>query len=152
MPAPKGNQYAKGNPGGGAQSMYTPKMLKQVEMACRAGFTDAEIADLLGVTEQTINNWKHEQEEFGLVLKKAKADYDDGIVEHALRKRALGFHRTVERTTKDGVVACMEEVPPDTTACIFWLKNRKPKEWRDKQELEHSQQGPMVAVLKTGDD
>lgn len=31
-----------------------------------------------------------------------------------------------------------KEVVPDTTAQIFWLKNRKPAQWRDKQDIEHS--------------
>lgn len=46
--------------------------------------------------------------------------------------------RTVERLHEGVPVACLEEVPPDTTACIFWLKNRQSKDWRDKQEHELS--------------
>jgi hypothetical protein len=31
----------------------------------------------------------------------------------------------------------IEHIPPDVTACIFWLKNRDPQHWRDSQQLEH---------------
>ena len=67
-------------------------------------------------------------------------------VENALLKRALGYEYIEERVEsgKDGnkkfikTVQVTKHVPPDTTALIFWLKNRRPKNWRDKQQLEHS--------------
>lgn len=138
MPAPKGNKFAEGNPGGGRSSEFDPKMLKQAEKACLAGFTDVELAELLGVTEVTINNWKQDHEEFRLVLKRAKETFDTDNVEQALLKSALGFKRIIEKPTKDGVVACYEEIPPNPTSLIFWLKNRRREYWKDKQELEHS--------------
>jgi hypothetical protein len=121
---------------GGRPTQYKPEFVEQVRKLALLGATDQKIADFFNVCETTIDTWKDTYPEFLGALKKAKADYDDNTVELSLRKRANGFMRTVERATKDGVVACMEEVPPDTTACIFWLKNRKPKEWRDKQEIE----------------
>lgn len=63
----------------------------------------------------------------------------DRQVENSLLKRALGY-RYDEVTYEDGVETkrVTKEVQPDTTAQIFWLKNRKPNEWRDKQNIEHS--------------
>ena len=39
---------------------------------------------------------------------------------------------------KPVIVPYREHVPPDTVACIFWLKNRRREEWRDKHEVDHS--------------
>lgn len=133
----------------GHPTHYKPDYVEQGRKLALLGATDKQIADFFKVTEATLTNWKDAHPEFFASLKKAKAEYDDNTVELSLRKRANGFMRTVERTTKDGVVACMEEVPPDTTACIFWLKNRKPKEWRDRQEIEHSTPTTISVNLST---
>jgi len=112
------------------------------------GATDKQVASALKVTEQTINNWKKQQPDFFESLKEGKL-YKDGEVETSLLKRAKGFVRRVERLDKfNNVVVLKEEVPPDPTSMIFWLKNRKPKEWRDKQELEHS--GEVGVTLSLG--
>ena len=58
MPAPKGNKNAVGNRGGGAPPKYQPRFAQLAAVACQAGFTDREMADLLGVSERTINTWK----------------------------------------------------------------------------------------------
>jgi hypothetical protein len=141
MPAPKGNQNAKGNKGGGAPSLYEPKHAKMAEKACLAGFTDIELADLLGVSPRTINNWKVEHVEFGAALKAGK-DVSDQRVERSLFSRATGYeHDEVDIRVIGGAIVqtpIRKFYPPDTTAAIFWLKNRKPGEWRDKQELEHT--------------
>ena len=58
-------------------------------------------------------------------------------------KRALGyeFKETTQELTEDGMrvtKVITKQQAPDTTAQIFWLKNRKPDEWRDKKETEVS--------------
>jgi hypothetical protein len=112
------------------------------------GATDKQVAKALKVTEQTVNNWKIKHPSFFESLKEGKL-YKDGEVETSLLKRAKGFVRRVERIDKfNNVVVLKEEVPPDPTSMIFWLKNRKPKEWRDKQELEHS--GEVGVTLSIG--
>jgi len=144
-----GNKNSVGNKGGRRPPIYTPRLLKQVARACQLGFTNAEIAELLGVAEATITDWSHIYPDLRETLKREKEKFDSGEIQQALRKRALGFKRTVEKPFKDGVVACLEELPPDTTACIFWLKNRQPDRWRDKQELEHSGDSSVVVNLNT---
>jgi transposase-like protein len=69
MPAPKGNQYAKGNKGGGRKTKYDPKFCELVERMVMRGMTDAEIAEIIGVHESTLNDWKHEHEEFSRAMK-----------------------------------------------------------------------------------
>ena len=100
----------------------------QVSKLAKAGWTDAQMADFFQVTEQTWNNWKKKDPEFFESLKdwKAEADHD---VERSLYERALGF------TDPTG-----KKYAPDTTACIFWLKNRNPAQWRDK--VDHGHEGP----------
>jgi hypothetical protein len=140
MPAPKGNQNAKGNRGG-RPTLYKPDFAAQAEKACRAGFTDQELADLFGVSVRTLNSWKARHLDFLQALKAGKTEADDRV-ERALYHRAVGYSHSVETpmvVDKDvRMVTYTERMPPDTTACIFWLKNRKPEEWRDKVVTEMS--------------
>lgn len=110
--------------------------------ACSLGATDAQLAELFGVTETTINNWKDAHPQFLESLKAAK-DAKDTQVERSLYDRAMGYeHRAVKIFNQgDGQSfehEYIERYPPDTTAMIFWLKNRQPARWRDRQEIEHS--------------
>lgn len=105
----------------------------------RDGLTDEQIAKNIGIATSTFYEWKKKELEFSEALKKGK-EVIDFEVENALLKKALGYTITLnkQKVTKDGdVVDIMEEVhvPPDTTAQIFWLKNRQVKKWRDKVEI-----------------
>ena len=114
---------------------------------CQAGFTDQELADLFGVSVRTINTWKTRHVDFLQAIKAGKTEADD-LVERALYHRAVGYSHEVEKpmVVDKGVriVIYTERMPPDTTACIFWLKNRKPEEWRDKvvQEMTWASKKP----------
>lgn len=112
------------------------------------GATDAQVAEKLQVTEQTINNWKIKFPAFFESIKVAK-DFNDQEVVASLFKRAKGFVRKVQKVDKDGCIHDVEEeLPPDPTSMIFWLKNRQPKEWRDKQEID--QNINIVPVINIG--
>lgn len=102
----------------------------------RDGLTEEQIAKNMGVSVKTLFNWKHKELPILQALKKGK-EVVDFEVENALLKKALGYTITLhkQKVTKDGDVVDTEEemhVPPDTTAQIFWLKNRKANKWRDK--------------------
>jgi hypothetical protein len=116
-----------------------PEYASQAEKLCRLGATDAELADLLGVSVRTISAWKTRHLDFRQALKGGKTEADDRV-ERALYHRAMGYSHEVEKpmvVDKDlRIVTYTEHLPPDTTACIFWLKNRKPEEWRDKRTTE----------------
>lgn len=111
------------------------------------GATDKEIGDFFGVTEQTINNWKADFPNFFESIKAGKIKAD-ALVAHKLYHRAIGYKHdavkilTVPRggNTGSDVVhePYVEHYPPDPTSAIFWLKNRRPDLWRDKQDIEHS--------------
>jgi hypothetical protein len=140
MPAPKGNKYGKGNKGGdGRPTKYDPKFLKQVQRACQAGLTDTEIAEMLGVSVRVIYDWKKDHEEFSAALKIGKAPADDRV-ERAAFEMAVGCYRPVMKAfVYQGEILTqevMEYFPPNPTSNIFWLKNRRPDEWREKQFAE----------------
>lgn len=125
---------------GGRPTKYKPGFAKKAQILCENGATDADLADFFKVTTRTIQNWASVHPEFFLSLKNAKA-VADGRVERALYQKAVGFeHDTIKIMQYEGnpvIVPYREKVAPDTTACIFWLKNRDPKNWRDKTEVKH---------------
>lgn len=123
----------------GRPSKYKEEYANQAYKLCLLGHTDAELAIYFEVDEKTINNWKHDFPDFLQSIKKGK-EIADGEVTESLYKRAMGYehHDTDIRVCDNQIVetAMIKHYPPDTTAAIFWLKNRQPKKWRDKQEIE----------------
>ena len=101
----------------------------------RDGLTDEQIAKNMGIATSTFYEWKKKEKEFSETLKKGK-EVVDFEVENALLKRALGYEYE-EETYENGVLTkkVKKQVAPDTTAQIFWLKNRQVKKWRDKVEI-----------------
>ena len=102
----------------------------------REGLTDEQLAEKMGIGARTLYDWKLKYPQISQALKKGK-EVVDVQVENALLKRALGYEfqeERVERSGKDGVkvVQTIKHIPGDTTAQIFWLKNRRPDKYRDK--------------------
>lgn len=122
----------------GRPTKLSDERIEQAGILCRKGFTNLELAEFFKVDEKTIYNWQDKNPSFFQALKENK-DLHDNEVEASLAKSAKGFMRTVEKIDRfGGVIAVQEEVPPNPTSLIFWLKNRRPEKWRDKQEIEHS--------------
>jgi uncharacterized protein YbbC (DUF1343 family) len=121
----------------GRPSKYKPEYAKQAAKMCELGATDPQLADFFEVNLSTISLWKVVHKEFSDALKLAKEKADQ-VVEQSLYKRATGYEcDEMDIRVIDGQVICTpirKAYPPDTTACIFWLKNRKPAQWRDKVE------------------
>lgn len=124
------------------QEWLEPEGLLKIEGWARDGLTDEQIANNIGISVSCLNNWKNKYVEILESLKRGK-EVIDRQVENALLKRALGYEYT--ETTREYIPELDEmkttkkvtkQVAPDTTAQIFWLKNRKPEKWRDKQEYE----------------
>lgn len=129
----------KGN--GKYHEWITEEGLLKIEGWARDGLIDRQIAHNIGITEQTLNNWKKRYPSLFESLKRGK-EVVDRQVENALLKRALGYTYTETKTEESEqgtkITRTEKEVVPDTTAQIFWLKNRKPLEWRDKREIENT--------------
>ena len=122
--------------------------LPLIEAWCRDGLIETDICKKLGISVQTLNTYKKEHIELVESLKKGKEviDYE---VEQKLLKRAMGYdyeevtkepvyNTETKETTLEVTKRVTKHYVPDTTAQIFWLKNRKPKEWRDKRDIEMS--------------
>lgn len=120
------------------QEWITEEGLLTLEGWARDGLTDEQIATNIGIRRETLYDWKKKHPNISNALKKGK-EVVDRQVENALLKTALGFHFKEEMTTPEGeVVEVTKYHKPNTTAQIFWLKNRKPADWRDKQEIEQT--------------
>ena len=134
----------------GRPSRYREEFADQARKLCRLGATDKELADFFGVDVATVNRWKHQHAGFCDALKDGKAAADAEVADR-LYQRALGFsHREDKILQNNGVpviVPTVKHYPPDTVACIFWLKNRRPDIWRDRVGLEHS--GPNGGPIQT---
>lgn len=114
------------------------RFLVLVAGLAKEGKTNAEIAEILNISESTLYKYKAESKEFSEALNEG-AEVIDSMVEESLLSRALGYtHDEVKLAQKDGVFTdervIKRHYPPDITAMIFWLKNRKPGEWRDRVE------------------
>lgn len=154
----------------------TPEGLLQLEGWARDGLTDKQIAEeKIGISERSFTSWKSKHSSISSALKKGK-EVVDRQVENALLKKSLGFKETVRKaikckevqydngkriSEKEHIEYATEEVyvPPDTTAQIFWLKNRRPDKWRDKQDLqvsgaletEQSKLDDLIRQMRGGD-
>jgi len=122
---------------GGRPSKYSTIDLNQTKKLAALGLTDEQIADVLGIAVATLSNYKNEHPEFLEVLKEGKAISDQRVVE-SLYRRATGYsHPETKLFCYEGSIIQADITrhhPPDTTACIFWLKNRDRENWRDKTE------------------
>lgn len=146
-----------------------PDKLLLLEAWARDGLTDEQIAGNIGINVRTLYNWKRKSVRIFQSLKVNK-ELADIEVENALRKKALGFRETertismrktveyengkrIREVTEPVVMESERYYPPDTTAQIFWLKNRRPEQWRDKQEqkIDFTEAVKIVDGIRDGD-
>jgi len=144
------------------EKWITEEGLVLLEGWARDGLTDEQIAHNVGVSRSTLNDWKKKYPDISDALKKGK-EVVDLQVENALLKRALGYE--YEEVTQESqwneksnkyelvITKCVKKrQAPDTTAQIFWLKNRRPDKWRDKQDVEHTGDMDLNIVIDYGED
>ena len=138
--------------GVGRPTSYKSEFAEQAYKLCLLGAKDEDIAAFFRVKKATLNKWKKEHPEFIDSLKRGRDEADTAIAQ-SLYHRAKGYsHPAVKIIQHEGKVIEVpytEYYPPDTTACIFWLKNRHPKWWRDKteQEISGPDGGPVGVVI-----
>lgn len=132
------------------QNWIEPDGLLKIEGWARDGLTNEQIAGNMGISRETLNQWSKKYPDISDALKKGK-EVVDRQVENALLKRALGYKYEEKKVEKgpDGskTTVTIKEVTPDVTAQIFWLKNRKPEQWRDKRDVEHSGEIGGVVIV-----
>lgn len=123
----------------GRQSTYKEEYAEQARKLSLLGATDKEMADFFNISEATLNNWKKKHPLFVESLKKGKGGADADVAA-SLYKRAMGYeHDDVDIRVIDSQVVktpIRKVYPPETVACIFWLKNRQLGKWRDRVEQD----------------
>lgn len=142
----------------GRPTKYKEEFNEQVVKLCKLGATDNEIADFFQVDVSTINNWKTDYPEFFESIKAGKVEADSNVAS-SLYHRAIGYsHDDVDIRVVDKEIVetpLIKHYPPDPTAAIFWLKNRRPKDWRDKQEIEAQITGDLkftgIEIISPGE-
>lgn len=139
----------------GRPTDFDPEMIAQAEKLCALGATDDEMADFFGVHRSTLYRWKLDHPDFCDAIKTAKEAADERV-ERSLYQKATGYTVTEQqavkiKTGKDSeaveTVEVERHVPADTTAAIFWLKNRRKDQWKDKHEHEHGLTGELSELL-----
>lgn len=149
-PKPKRAKLPHGRP-----TDYCPEYDDKAYKLCLLGATNAQIAEIFGVTESTLDNWKERHPGFLGAITRGKQAADAAVAE-ALYHRALGYsHPAVKifmpANASEPVYAdYTEHYPPDTQAASLWLRNRQPKLWRDKVEHEHTGKdgGPIEQITR----
>ena len=123
------------------EDWITDEGLIKIEGWARDGLINEQIATNMGISRSTLNAWCDKYPDISNALKRGK-EVVDRQVENALFKRALGYEyeEVSEEYDENGMLAkkkvTKKQVVPDTTAQIFWLKNRKRAEWCDRQTVE----------------
>lgn len=137
----------------GRPTKFKPEFVEQARKLAALGATDREAAEFFSVNEATIHRWKHEHAGFCESLKVGKETADARVVQ-SLYRRALGYSHdavkiAVNASGEITQVPFTEHHAPDTTAAIFWLKNRDPDHWRDVKAQEISgPNGKPVAITQ----
>lgn len=133
-------------------SLFEPEYVEQVEKLARLGATIEEIADFFEVSHQTIKNWSAKEPEFLAALKRGRAASDmevsdslykrathyEWVEQQAIKLKTVTYGDNGKRLKEEERVELVEVqkvAPPDVTAMIFWLKNRRRADWRDRQDV-----------------
>jgi hypothetical protein len=138
----------KNKPGAGRPTDYREEHNELAYKLCLLGAKDTEIADILGVSEQTLNAWKTAHPKFLESMRDGK-EVADATIANSLYQRAKGYsHPDVHISNFQGAITetpLTKHYPPDTAAASLWLRNRQPQRWRDKidHELAGKNGGPI---------
>jgi hypothetical protein len=145
---------------GGRPTAFRPEYVDLVRKFTLLGATDEELANFFGVTVKTLFNWGTENPEFLQARKEGKLKADAKVA-YKLHSRATGYRWTEQQAIKLKVdqfeekielVEVEREVPPETTAAIFWLKNRRSGEWRDKIDVTSGGKSVKSLFVMLGPD
>lgn len=140
------------------EEWLTDDGLLLLEGWARNGLTEEQIAHNMGVAYCTLRDWKKKYTAISAALKKGK-EVVDLMVENSLFKSAMGYdvEEWEEKLDAQGRVHKLykkRHIPPSNTAQIFWLKNRKAEQWRDKpvEKPEKMEDDGLIDALKNSTD
>ena len=121
---------------GGRPSVYKPEYAEAARSLCAMGAINETLAARFEVSRSTIDRWIAAIPEFREAVLQGR-EAADGAVVSALFARATGMQRKMTRVfCHNGqpiTVDYMVELPPDVRACMFWLRNRQPRQWRESR-------------------
>lgn len=134
----------------GRPTKYKKSFAKQSQKLCLLGAIDKDLASFFEVNEDTINEWKKVHKDFSESIKEGKM-IADAEVAKSLYQRAVGYqHKDVDIKIYKGKIIktpLIKHYPPDSVAGMFWMKNRRPTDWRDKQEIDHTTDGLPITLV-----
>ena len=135
----------------GPKPKYDPVFAGHARRLCMMGATMQELADYFGVARCTIATWSAQYPDFGQAVAEGRLAADSVIAER-LYDKAKGYEAEAERLVQiDGEwrpVSYTRRLAPDTQACIFWLRNRRPQNWRERVEHRHVDVDKFLARLE----
>ncbi len=140
--------------GRGRPTKKNPSVVAKIYELARKGKTALQISKIIGINPSTIGHWMRMDIDFSIALRESRQEADE-LVEAATFKRALGYEQTytTQKLTNTGKVVTVEEtvhIPPNPTSQLFWLKNRKPHDWKDR--IDHEVGGkdgePINIIIK----
>ncbi|WP_422001722.1 hypothetical protein [Reyranella sp.] len=136
----------------GRPTRYTPNACDVARRACMLGATNDELAGLLGISRATLHNWMDQYPALRQAVDEGKLHADAQVAEK-LYQRAIGYQRPAVRffANPDGPpteINYTHHHAPDTTAAIFWLRNRRRADWREQVEHRHSTSHELLVILE----
>lgn len=149
----------------GRPSSFDPEFERAAAFLCKHGATDQDLADFFQVTVRTLNRWKIVHPEFAAAIRRGKDITDDRVEdslyhkamereieqEEAIKVKKITYNDAGKKIAEEErveIVTVKRTIPADTTAMIFWLKNRRPDAWRDVHKHEHGRPGDFTTVDK----
>lgn len=140
--------------GPGRPTLYQPEHAERARKLCARGATNRDLAARFGVARSTIGQWIATHPEFDQAVQQGR-DLADAIVIESLFRRCTGYDREAEKVFlyrgEPRTATYTAHVPPETRACMFWLWNRRPDDWRAKaeraQEEEQEDDAAFIAAL-----
>ena len=152
MAKEKKKTVRRGKNKGGRPTVRSVKLMKMIENLALLGLSDEKIADSIGVSRSTFALWKKDDKGFSdRIFQNREGAH--ASVSRSMFERAIGYKvKSVKifADPKSGAtlkVPFWEHYPPDVAACMSILKNRQPKLWRDKVDVEHKVTEQLAARL-----
>ena len=142
---------------GGRPTTYRPENAEIAHQACMLGATNDTLAERFEVCPRTIDNWIATIPEFSDAVRQGREVADEAVVS-ALFARATGMEQKMTKVFchrgQPVTATYTAQLPPDVRACIFWLRNRRPEQWRENRPLveEVEDDDALVRALDAGSE